>query len=265
MSLIPEGSAAAIIERLHAWGAEQGHDRASLSRVADCIAISAGEKKAEDKPLHQAPELYFPGLEAKPWWEPARFPWHKQLEALAFLIKGELTALLSGRGSFRRHPDSTTIAAAGVWKQFYLFSDGVPLEENCRVVPRTVQTIRGIPSAAEASNVFFAAVTPGTHIKPHWGPYNTRLRCHLGLVVPEGVWIRVGEERRTWQEGKCLFFDDSFDHEVRHEGNETRYVLILDIWHPDLTGVEIAALKAMREHLKPAEAALESLRNAPIV
>lgn len=40
---------------------------------------------------------------------------------------------------------------------------------------------------------------------------------------------------RSWQEGKFLIFDDSFEHEVWHEGEGLRLVLIVDFWHPDLT------------------------------
>ena len=31
-----------------------------------------------------------------------------------------------------------------------------------------------------------------------------------------------------------LIFDDSFEHEVWHEGADDRVVLICDMWHPDL-------------------------------
>ena len=41
-----------------------------------------------------------------------------------------------------------------------------------------------------------------------------RLTAHLGIVVPEGVTIRVGRETRTWTEGGVLMWDDSFEHEV---------------------------------------------------
>ena len=39
---------------------------------------------------------------------------------------------------------------------------------------------------------------------------------------------------REWAEGRCLIFDDSFEHEVWHEGDSDRVVLICDLWHPDL-------------------------------
>ena len=40
---------------------------------------------------------------------------------------------------------------------------------------------------------------------------------------------------RTWQEGKIIIFDDSFEHEVWHEGESFRLVLIVDMWHPEIT------------------------------
>lgn len=43
---------------------------------------------------------------------------------------------------------------------------------------------------------------------------------------------------RSWEEGKVFIFDDSFEHEVWHNGTEFRLVLIVDIWHPELTAME---------------------------
>lgn len=51
--------------------------------------------------------------------------------------------------------------------------------------------------------------------------------------------MRVGDETREPEEGKCHIFDDSFNHEAWHDGDKTRIVLILDIWHPDLTDAEV--------------------------
>lgn len=83
---------------------------------------------------------------------------------------------------------------------------------------------------------------PGTHIYPHTGPTNCRLRAHLGLVVPDGVRLRIAEEVLKWKEGKIFIIDDSFEHEVWHEGKENRLVLIIDVWHPDLTEQERRSL-----------------------
>jgi len=83
---------------------------------------------------------------------------------------------------------------------------------------------------------------PVVHVWPHTGPTNCRIRAHLGLVVPPGPLIRVTNETREWIEGKFIIFDDSFEHEVWHDGSSVRLVLIVDIWHPDLTAHEKAAL-----------------------
>lgn len=47
---------------------------------------------------------------------------------------------------------------------------------------------------------------------------------------------------RNWVEGKVIIFDDSFEHEVWHKGTEERLVLIVDVWHPELTPNERATL-----------------------
>lgn len=47
---------------------------------------------------------------------------------------------------------------------------------------------------------------------------------------------------RTWEEGKALIIDDSFDHEVWHNGSTFRLILIVDFWHPDLTPQQRASL-----------------------
>lgn len=86
--------------------------------------------------------------------------------------------------------------------------------------------------------VKFSVMHPGTHVHAHTGPTNCRIRSHLGLVVPEGARLRVANVTQTWEEGKFIIFDDSFDHEVWHTGSSYRLVLIIDLWHPELTAEE---------------------------
>lgn len=35
-----------------------------------------------------------------------------------------------------------------------------------------------------------------------------------------------------------MVFDDSFEHEVWHRGDERRVVLLLNIWHPAITAAQ---------------------------
>ena len=56
-------------------------------------------------------------------------------------------------------------------------------------------------------NIKFSMLKPGTHIPPHCGPSNYRIRLHLGLFVPDGTWIRVGNSTLAWEDGRAIVFD----------------------------------------------------------
>lgn len=71
--------------------------------------------------------------------------------------------------------------------------------------------------------------------------------------------MRVADEKRVVEEGKCIIFDDSFEHEVwNHDTVRARIVLIFDVWHPDLSDEEVrfldlsqkAKMKAERKFLE---------------
>ena len=102
---------------------------------------------------------------------------------------------------------------------------------------------------------------PGAHIHPHCGKTNRRLILHFALrgsflqvsnfngyidykwvmIGAKNVWFRVGDKADdAWVEsygggdGNAIVFDDSFEHEVKHRGEEDRYVLLIVLRHPDV-------------------------------
>ena len=95
--------------------------------------------------------------------------------------------------------------------------------------------------------VLFSRLLPGAHIPPHHGMLNSRLICHLPLIIPAGCWLRVGNETREWEEGKLLIFDDSIEHEARNPSGETRIILLFDVWKPELGEDERAAISDIFE------------------
>jgi beta-hydroxylase len=111
------------------------------------------------------------------------------------------------------------------WDVFGLWAFGTRLDANCDMCPVTTATVEQVPGLTTAG---FSILQPGTHIVPHEGYTSEVLRCHLGLVVPDGCSMRVGTETRTWEEGGCLMFDDTIEHEVWHRGTTPRAVLLLD-------------------------------------
>jgi aspartate beta-hydroxylase len=132
--------------------------------------------------------------------------------------------------------ESARLHVSGNWQEFSIFVHGEEVRENCKAAPVTCSIARNFPdvSGCKMGQVKFSLMLPGTHVRAHVAPSNTRIRNHFGLVIPEGVRIRVGDETRTWEEGKMLSFDDSFEHEVWHEGDQPRLIAIFDMWHPDL-------------------------------
>lgn len=51
----------------------------------------------------------------------------------------------------------------------------------------------------------------------------------IQAAVPCG--IRIGDQVRAWEEGKCLVFDDAYEHEVWNRTEEERVLLLVDFWH----------------------------------
>ena len=142
----------------------------------------------------------------------------------------------------------------GGWFVFPLYNQGVMVAENCKKCPQTVKLIDTTKLFMRCAfgNALFSVLQPGTHIAPHYGPTNCRIRCHVPLIVPQGCCgIDVDGVKRHWEEGKLMLFDDSFLHVACHNGCTSigpRVVLMLDLWHPDLTDEEKKAVI----HLFPA-------------
>ena len=59
--------------------------------------------------------------------------------------------------------------------------------------------------------------------------------------------MRVGSETRPWREGKVTVLDDSFEHEVWHRGAAPRVVLLVDVWHPQLSEAD---RQRVRDHFR---------------
>jgi aspartyl/asparaginyl beta-hydroxylase (cupin superfamily) len=93
----------------------------------------------------------------------------------------------------------------------------------------------------------WSLLKPGTHIQPHHGLLNTRLICHLPLIVADNCALRVGAETRAWAPGEMLIFDDSIEHEAWNRGNDTRVILLFEVWRPEIHAEERIALTRLFE------------------
>ncbi|MFD6163273.1 aspartyl/asparaginyl beta-hydroxylase domain-containing protein [Nocardia sp. NPDC060256] len=187
-----------------------------------------------------------PGLRAEPWPDPAVVPGLALLEENFETIRAEVTALPGN--AF--HPEAEAIDRSGRWDVIFLYARGVRRQDNCAKLPATMRVLDQLPIVDTFEGLTYCSrLAPGTRIGGHRGPTNLRLRCHLPLRVPAGdCAIEVGGTTRRWAEGRCLLFDDSFEHQAWNYGDGDRIVLVVDVWHPDLTPLEIRVLRELQRY-----------------
>lgn len=222
-------------------------------RFAQALDILAHRKEIF---VQQPTDFYFPGLPATQFFDTADFDWVPAVEAVTDAIREELEGLPAGVASgFRPYlhgdPNRARIDHRLVddpaWSALFLCENGVRNDDAIAACPRTWEAMQQVPFPAIANSptVMFSLLRAGSRIPPHTGMYNTRLVCHLPLIVPPGCGFRVGNEVRSWEAGRLLVFDDSIEHEAWNESARDRIVLIFDIWRPDLTSQERAEIAAL--------------------
>lgn len=240
--------------------AEHGGD--ALRRVEHALDIYLGEAPAKYPDTRQKPKfLYLPGLPTTPYFSRELFEWYAELERNTGIIREELLAVLhaeQGMEPFLKLPSPDVAAqylgggpqGAPAWDAFFFYRHGARYDENCARCPRTSGIIESLPLArirTHAPEICFSVLAPGTHILPHHGVTNVRVVTHLPLIVPEACALSVGGEEHAWQEGRCVTFDDTFEHEAWNRSENTRVVLIIDSWNPHLTAVERDAVAMLVE------------------
>lgn len=165
------------------------------------------------------------------------YPELRRIDEKFPVIRDELLQILPDQDSIPKYHEldkgQTRISAETKhdWKVFMLYAMGEKPAANRSKCPHTTEVLDQIPNLFQA---FFSILDAGKHVPEHCGPYRGYLRYHLGLKIPQKKppFIRVKDQRYTWTEGESVLFDDSWNHEVVNESDETRVVLIVDVLRP---------------------------------
>ncbi len=200
-------------------------------------------------------EYYFPGLPPVGFHEREDFPWLEEFEAATPAIQDELRTILAEDaaefGPYIHYPDHLPLDQwrelnnSPRWTAFHFFEQGKPIEAHCRRAPRSMAAIAKLPQAQvplRSPTALFSVLQPHTHIPPHTGVANFRLLVHLPLILPGRCRFRVGSETREWRLGEAWVFDDTIEHEAWNDSDETRVILICDLWNPQLSVEERHAI-----------------------
>lgn len=247
--------AAAFEARLHETLKAQGFDPSrSSGRFARSLDMLTGRRQVY---VQEPRTFYFAELPQVQFYEREAFDWLEGLEAATDDIRRELLGVLKDDGAFAPYVEGEKDRPGGDyhgmldnpdWSSFYLVKDGETVAENAARCPKTIQALEGIPlcrTPGRTPSVLFSLLRPGARIPPHTGMVNTRLICHLPLIVPPGCGFRVGNDTREWVEGRAWVFDDTIEHEAWNNSDRLRVVLLFDIWRPELTEEERTLVNAM--------------------
>jgi aspartyl/asparaginyl beta-hydroxylase (cupin superfamily) len=220
----------------------------SIARVEQMLEPGGSERH----PLQKAAKWIMPGLSPTPWHDPYAYaelaPVVHALEASHQAIKKELNvAWAVHREVFSDYEHYLTRQEN--WQALYLFRNGGLVEESAATAPTAYQVLKDVAVDTEKIcpllECHFSTLLPGAVIEPHCDLWNFSINLHLAVDIPDGCSITVAEETRSWDEGKCLLFDYSFEHEARNEGTRPRTCLLIDLWHPETTVPERRALVAL--------------------
>ena len=215
---------------------------AEHQRASECIDVVAGVKKVFNaEPI----QVHYPRLPAIPFFDRSYFPWFETLEAATDTIREELMALLNrglpGFSPYVAYAPGTPenqfapLNHSDDWRSLWLWKDGEAQQEAMAQCPKTTALLEELPLCDQggfAPTALFSALAPHTRIPAHTGSTNTRLLVHLPLVLPGPAGFRVGNETRTWKLGEAWAFDDTIEHEAWNDADETRVIMIFDIWNP---------------------------------
>ena len=231
-------------------------DRASR-RFAMAFDLALGKRQVF---LQQPTRYYYPELPQIQFYEREDFDWVDDLEAATRDIREEALGVLREDHVFPPyladvpgipHLNSRNLVENPAWGAFFFWKDGPFMEENARRCPKTLAALKKLPLPYiehTSPSALFSLLKAHTKIPPHNGMLNTRLICHLPLIVPKDCGaLRCGNETRAWEEGKLMIFDDSIEHEAWNNSNKTRVVLLFDIWRPEIPADDRLMITAMLE------------------
>ncbi len=248
-----DASAARFEAHLTAALAGKGVDAATVHpRFAEALGIASGRTQ----PYPQAPtNFFYPRLPAIPFFDPADFPWLLAIAAQTDAIRAEVEGVIAaetGIAPYVERPENRpskehSLLGDARWSAYHLWKAGEPVAAAHAACPVTVAAVESAPiprTRGRSPMALFSILAGGTHIPPHNGMLNTRLIVHIPLIVPPGCRLRVGNETRTVAAGVPLIFDDSIEHEAWNDSDQPRAILLFEVWRPELTTGERAALTA---------------------
>jgi len=164
------------------------------------------------------------------------FPVAKKLEENHGVIRAEFDRARARMDEFPLFqdisPEQVYISNDDKWKMFFLRAGTIDFKKNCEQFPKTMEIINSDKNLVSA---YFSVLGPKKMLMPHEGPWCGVLRVHMGIDIPtggSGCTLVVNKKEYKWEEGKCVVFDDTYEHFAVNATDSDRVILFLDYMRP---------------------------------
>lgn len=181
-----------------------------------------------EPPVYFTSDEPYKGIYPK-FYDTKDFTWVEDLENQYDIIRDELKELIREDFVFSNNINPPNLSAPDTWSNLYFFNFLWKNDENCKRFPKTYKIISSIPGVILAGVTVLKAKSS---VLPHTGETNTTIRCHYGIEIPDVLptcGMQVGGEKRSWEKGKVLLFNDAYTHSTWNHSDKNRVIILFDI------------------------------------
>jgi aspartate beta-hydroxylase len=225
--------------------------------------INHNQESTDKNMSYQLCHSYVPGLTIREFWNVSQFDWCQRLASQYESIRHEFLSVIAHPEYLQQQGNNVWATAldpqvaqqyGSGWSTLVLMNRGMWDVQNVHLFPITSQILYDchIP----AVEIFFASMQPNSTIPYHSDYTNFVLTSHLGIDIPHNGQNQCrlnigGTAEEEWLNGKVMIFDTSIMHNaVNDSPDQVRYILMMRIWHPDLTDIEQQALQYIYDILE---------------
>lgn len=217
----------------------------SMSWNGEKRTYAPGEAVPWDSFSH-TPQTWVRGLRSMEVWPRETWkdlPICSHLEENFATIKEETMRALADEEESGFEDAYRFLYSQGAWNQVLLYH-GREFTPECETVfPKTCALLKqwlpskpGLPwTSNQNEQVMVIKMKPGTDVETHCGPANNILNIHIGITGLKGAKLFVANKTYSWEEGKVIAWDGSYDHRVNClECEQERVIMMVRYMHPDM-------------------------------
>jgi len=179
------------------------------------------------------------------WYRSGDFSFNKLILENFDIILDE-AARCFAQGLFSPHEQSrefvgdtrhSRVKLAEKWHCFFFRTGSQWNTQSQKHAPQTYALLSGIEpiQKQQQGRVYFSIIPANSSVTPHVSNLSlgARSRHQLCLMCDDSatvqnLWIEVNGDRRTWQKGNIISFDDHFMHSAQNNTDQDRMVLLYD-------------------------------------